>query len=146
MARRLRSPGAMSIQVSDRDAVLKGRKIVVIDDHTDSVELFELALELCGADARGFRNAADAAVAIRTDPPDAVVSDLEIGDGDGLIQLLSMLKRLDIPALVLTGHARQEDLARALAAGFDDYRVKPIDPMELCRAVEKMLERRAGLA
>ena len=140
------NPARMMIQISDRDAVLKGRKVIVIDDHADSVEMFKLALELCGARARAFGNAADAGAAIRIDPPDAIVSDLDIGDRDGLVRLLGIVKQLGIPALVLTGHVRQEDLARALAAGFDDYRIKPIDPMDLCRAVEKLLERRAGLA
>lgn len=134
------------IQTFDKDAVLKGRKIVVIDDHEDSVQMFKLALQLCGADARGFGSATAAAQAIEAERPDAVVSDLDIGDRDDLGRLLAVLKQLGIPALVLTGHARQEDLARALAAGFDDYRVKPIDPMELCLAVERMLERRARLA
>jgi CheY-like chemotaxis protein len=136
----------MIIHTSDRDAVLKGRKIVVIDDHHDSVELFKLSLELCGAHARAFANAVDAEAAIRLDAPDAVVSDFEIGDSDALIRLLGVLKQLGVPALVLTGHARPEDLARALAAGFDDYRVKPIDPMDLCRAVEQLLERHDRLA
>lgn len=136
----------MMIQTSDRDAVLKGRKVIVIDDHHDSVEMFKLALELCGASARAFGSAYAAEQAIRMERPDAVVSDLDIGDRNGLRSLLAVLKQLGIPALLLTGHARQEDLTRALAAGFDDYRVKPIDPMDLCRAVEKLLERRAGLA
>lgn len=136
----------MTIQTFDKDATLRGRKIIVIDDHEDSVEMFKLALEFCGAEARAFGSATAATEAIHAERPDAVVSDLEIGDGDGLRRLLSVLKQLGVPALVLTGHARQEDLARALAAGFDDYRVKPIDPADLCRAVEQMLERRAGLA
>jgi DNA-binding NtrC family response regulator len=124
----------------DTDRILDGRKVVVIDDHEDSVELFRVALELCGAEARGFASAIDAEEAILEDRPDAVVSDLDVRGG-GIEQLLATARRLGIPALVLTGHARQEDLARALATGFDDYRVKPIEPMELCRAVEKLIER-----
>ena len=126
--------------MANDDRILNGSKVVVIDDHEDSLEIFRVALELCGAEVRGFATVPEAEDAIRADRPDAVVSDLDVRGG-GIADMLTTAGRLGIPVLLLTGHTRQEDLACALAMGFDDYRVKPIEPMELCRAVEKLIER-----
>lgn len=122
------------------EATLAGRHILVLDDHEDSVILFKAALELCGATAHAFSDVTEAVAALATTSADAVVSDLEL-HGGRVEPLLHAAKALRLPVLLLTGHARPEDLARAMALGFDDYRVKPIDPMDLCRAVAKLLER-----
>ncbi len=39
------------------------------------------------------------------------------------------------PRVALTAHARREDAARARAAGFDRYLVKPVDPERLFAAL-----------
>ena len=46
-----------------------------------------------------------------------------------------------LPALALTAYARPEDRDRALAAGFDLYVTKPVDPSELVHAVARLVRR-----
>jgi CheY-like chemotaxis protein len=41
----------------------------------------------------------------------------------------------DVPAIALTAYARVEDRARALAAGFQQHLVKPVNPPMLARIV-----------
>ena len=43
-----------------------------------------------------------------------------------------------VPAIALTGHAMDEDRARALAAGFSVHIPKPVDPEELLRVVRRL--------
>ena len=46
-----------------------------------------------------------------------------------------------LPALALSAYARNEDRDRALAAGFDHYLAKPVEPTELVRAVARLAGR-----
>jgi CheY-like chemotaxis protein len=50
-----------------------------------------------------------------------------------------------IPAVALTALARDEDRERALAAGFQNYLAKPVDPAELASVVRGLVTQRAGL-
>jgi len=43
-----------------------------------------------------------------------------------------------VPAIALTAFAREEDMHRALAAGFNLHLAKPIDPAELARVVARV--------
>ena len=123
------------------DVSLSGSDIFVVDDHEDSAMLFKAVLELCGATAHVFSNVADALAGLAAGSPAAIVSDLEL-QGGRVEDLLAAAKRDRLPVLLLTGHARPDDLVTAMELGFDDYRVKPIDPMDLCRAVAKLLAHR----
>jgi len=46
-----------------------------------------------------------------------------------------------IPAIALTGFAREEDRHRAIDAGFDAHVAKPIDPSELARIIAKLVRK-----
>lgn len=95
---------------------------------------------MCGATAYAFESAHVAEAWLRTRGGDVVVSDLEVGGG--VEPLLRSAKALGVPCLVVTGHVAPERLDAALRAGFDDYRIKPVEPTELCGAVEKLLDRK----
>jgi CheY-like chemotaxis protein len=45
-----------------------------------------------------------------------------------------------IPAVALTGFAREEDNARALSAGFNKHVAKPIDPENLVSEIAKLIK------
>ena len=72
--------------------------------------------------------------------PTVLVSDIAMPDEDGyaLIRRLRVREAAHgghVPALAFTALARAEDRSRALAAGFDGYVAKPVDPAELVDAV-----------
>jgi CheY-like chemotaxis protein len=64
--------------------------------------------------------------------------------GYGLIQAVRALpleQGARIPALALTAYVRPEDRQQALAAGYDQHLVKPIDPLDLASAVARLAGR-----
>jgi CheY-like chemotaxis protein len=75
--------------------------------------------------------------------PDVVVSDLGLPDEDGY-SLIAQWRRHEtahggfVPALALTGYARDIDRARSLAAGFQAYAVKPAEPEHLVACVLRL--------
>ena len=48
-----------------------------------------------------------------------------------------------VPAVAMTAHARAEDAKVALAAGYDEYLAKPVDPDALVLAVARVAELRS---
>jgi DNA-binding response OmpR family regulator len=80
---------------------------------------------------------ADAVAAAAADPPDVLLLDLTLPDGDGL-GVLAGLDARGVPpraALALTGHDDPETRARCLAAGCRDVLLKPVPARELVRLV-----------
>jgi len=82
-----------------------------------------------------------AGTALLTGQYTAVLLDLHLADGDGLALLPQVRKLKDRPiVIVLTARNQVTDHIRALAAGADDYLIKPYDPVELLariRAVQR---------
>ena len=77
--------------------------------------------------------------------PDIVVSDIGMPKEDGysLIRSVRARESLDtahVPAIALTAHARPEDVAQALASGFQMHVAKPVDPSRLLSAVTATLD------
>ena len=52
----------------------------------------------------------------------------------------------DIPMILLTAKAQEAELERGMAAGADDYIVKPFSPKEMLRRVEALLARKGASA
>ena len=75
--------------------------------------------------------------------PDLIVMDLSLPVMDGW-EATRRLKAHDelrsIPIIAITAHAMVGDEEKALAAGCDDYLVKPLDEKELYAKVTKFLE------
>jgi PAS domain S-box-containing protein len=118
--------------------------VLVVDDDTDTRELYRLVLNLSGlevADAGGVRQAADTARVVR---PDAVLTDWWLPDGDGF--RLSELLRAHpstrrIPMAAVTGLAMDSStLLRTRQAGFERVLEKPVEPEIIIAAVNQLLD------
>ncbi len=79
--------------------------------------------------------------------PDLVILDISLPGMDGY-EVLSRLRQRPAsrgtPIFALSANAMQSDIARGLAAGFDDYLTKPIDVTRLLRTIDDLLERKAA--
>jgi signal transduction histidine kinase/ActR/RegA family two-component response regulator len=119
---------------------LDGLRIVVVDDSADGRALTSLMLTQAGASVTAVASVREALQTLDVERPDALVSDIGLPDEDGY-GLIRQIRQYEaehggfLPAVALTGHARAEDRARILAAGFQAYVPKPVDPVELTAAI-----------
>jgi DNA-binding response OmpR family regulator len=75
-------------------------------------------------------------------PPDLVVLDVMIPFRNGYEVLAEYRKDgpwSRVPVIMLTGRGREDDVARGLAAGANDYLTKPFRPVELLARVNRLL-------
>lgn len=124
---------------------LDGLQILLVDDEPDSLQILNVMLAEYGARVFAVASAAEAMEALQWYKPDVLVSDLAMPDEDGY-SLISKVKALEaetgkpIPAVALTAYVRVEDRARALAAGFNMFVPKPVEPTELITAIANLAE------
>jgi CheY-like chemotaxis protein/anti-sigma regulatory factor (Ser/Thr protein kinase) len=117
-----------------------GIRVLVVDDEVDAQEVVRRVLELSGVEVRTAANTTEALAILEDWAPTVLVSDIAMPEEDGyaFIRRLRVREAAQgghVPALAFSALARAEDRSRALAAGFDGYVVKPIDPAEFVDAV-----------
>ncbi len=127
---------------------LPGVQVLVVDDDQDALDMLSVVLVKAGALVRTARSVAEALALLQWIRPDVVVSDLAIPDEDGysLVRTLRAREResgRETPAVALTAYVRVQDRARAVAAGFNMFVEKPVDPEELISVIAGATESRA---
>ncbi|MDK2766783.1 MAG: response regulator [Sphingomonas sp.] len=136
-------------QARHRDAVLEGRRILVVEDDVRNVYSLTNILEPRGAKVAIARNGQEALDALdgaagTPDPIDLVLMDVMMPVMDGLEATRRM--RLDrrwakLPVIMLTAKAMPDDQANCLAAGANDYMAKPLDVDKLLSLVRVWMPR-----
>ena len=113
-------------------AVTQGR-VLIADDNADMREYLTRLLRPRYT-VQVVSDGASALAAVRAEPPDLVVSDVMM-PGLGGMELLGALRAdprtARVPVLLLSARAGQEAAVEGLAAGADDYLVKPFSAEEL---------------
>ena len=119
-------------------ADLHGVRVLIVEDQPDNRDLLAAVVEQCGGETRSSGTAGDALKLLEHWQPDVIVCDIALPDMDGCALLRAVRKRFAIPALALTvmGSAREE--ARVLAAGFEIFRQKPIEPADLAHEISRL--------
>lgn len=117
-------------------------RILLADDHEADLELMGYLLEAFGHTTQRCADGQAALEAIRRDPPDLVVSDIQMPrlSGHGLAQAVradAALRR--IPLVAVTALAMHGDRERVLGGGFDGYIEKPLRPDTFVGQVEAFL-------
>ena len=120
------------------------KKIVVIDDEASVQDVVRGYLEKDGYLVYVAGNGHDGlAVAERT-KPGLVVLDLMLPDVPGEEICREIRSRSDVPILMLTAKASEDERVDGLALGADDYLTKPFSPRELVARVRAILRRTQG--
>jgi DNA-binding response OmpR family regulator len=126
---------------------MKKYRLIVIDDHHDTLELLKFNLLSEGYEVKAFFNAVDALKYVTAENTDMVITDWMLPEMDGL-DLCRNLKHnpstQDIPVVMLTGKSDEIDVVTALEVGAEEYIPKPIRIKEMLTRVKKILRRKAG--
>ena len=99
-----------------------------------------------GATPLAVTSAREARRALRTMRPDVIVCDLGMPGENGYdfireLRAATGAQGAVITAIAMTAYARQEDRQRSLAAGFQRHLPKPVEPVDLVAAVQKLARR-----
>jgi two-component system nitrogen regulation response regulator GlnG len=123
-----------------------GRILLVDDD--DAVRIVTAqALRRAGHAVRTAANLAELTRELRTHPPDVLVTDVVLPDGDGIDNATLVAKeRPDLPVIVLSARNTLTTAVRATEAGAYEYLPKPFDLDTLTRTVAAALARRRSIA
>ena len=122
--------------------LLEGRRILVVDDDRDTLDVECLMLQQQGCKVVCVENVEAAFLAMRKAIPDLVITDCAMPGEDGF-DLLHRLKAQpdyqSIPTMMITAHVHSELRDRALREGFDAVLAKPIEPARLITAAEELI-------
>jgi PAS domain S-box-containing protein len=126
---------------------LEGVRVLIVDDQPDIAELLRDMLAPCGALVQIAPGARQGLAMLRAWQPDVLISDIAMPGEDGywLIRSLRALAPepvAAVPAIALTAYVRLEDRIQVLAAGFQLYVSKPVEPAELLDAVARLTRAR----
>jgi len=118
--------------------------ILLAEDDADIRLLVILKLRQAGHQVRGFGDGLSAVANAREHPPDLAILDIMMPGMSG-IEVCRELRKdpatARIPVILLTAMARETDITAGLAAGADDYIVKPFSPREFTIRVNAVLAR-----
>ncbi|WP_331737727.1 response regulator transcription factor [Streptomyces sp. NBC_00019] len=117
--------------------------VVLADDDPKQADLIRRYLEREGHSVGVVHDGRAALDTIRRRMPDLVVLDWMMPRTDGLDVCRVLRRESEVPVLMLTARAEEDDLLLALDLGADDYMTKPFSPRELVARVRTLL-RRAG--
>ena len=123
------------------------RKILVVDDEPDALELVAYNLKQAGFGVVTAKDGAEALEKVKSAGPDLIVLDVMLPEMDGF-GLCRVFKNAPvtagIPIIMLTAKAAEIDRVLGLELGADDYLTKPFSPRELVLRVKKLLDRAQG--
>lgn len=125
--------------------MMNAMRILTVDDDAMTHELVTAVIRVLGDHT--IEQAFDAMTAFelaRQNPPDLIISDINMPEMDGL----AFTERLRqeptlalVPILLLTARSRTQDKYEGFLRGADDYMVKPFDVMELQLRIKALLRR-----
>ena len=119
------------------------RSILVVDDVTDVTEMIALFLKHAGYDVMTANEPKTALEIAAEKTFDLVISDIGMPDMNGYELAASLRGRADYratPLIAVTGYTEYDDRRRSLRAGFDAHLTKPINPPQLLKLIEELLD------
>lgn len=128
---------------------LENVRILAVEDQDDSRDLLDFVLQREGATVETARSAPEARAALQARPFDILVADLGLPDEDGYSLIRAIRETFppparDIRAVALTAYAGDYYRTKALAAGYDAYVAKPLEPARLTAILRDLAGRKNG--
>ena len=133
------SAGAETAATPSSSAVMRGKSILVVEDHEDSRVALARVLQ-----RRGYKvTAADGVTAafrqFKASAPDLIICDIGLSDGTGW-DLMKRLHELGpVRAIAMSGYGMEHDVKKSREAGFAEHLTKPINIAHLENAITTTL-------
>ena len=126
-------------------STVKKRTALIVDDNLINLKVLERLLTPEGYDCQTAKDGIEALVAYDHSPVDIILMDIVMPNMDGLTATQEIRRReLErglprTPIIAITANAQERDREREIAAGMDDYSVKPFEKAEICRKIDTLL-------
>ena len=117
-------------------------RVLVVDDEPAILRFLKPALEANDYEVTSAATLADALKRIAKEPPDVVVLDLGLPDGDGKDVIRQVRQWSQVPIIVLSAREREAEKIEALDLGADDFVNKPFGVGELMARLRTALRHR----
>ncbi|TNE79666.1 MAG: phosphate regulon transcriptional regulatory protein PhoB [Gammaproteobacteria bacterium] len=123
---------------------MNDKTILVVDDEPAIRDMISTALDVAGFECMQAENAQQAHAMIIDEKPDLVLLDWMMPGTSG-IELIRRLQRdeltKNVPVIMLTAKANEDNIVQGLEVGADDYITKPFSPRALVARINAVLRR-----
>jgi two-component system CheB/CheR fusion protein len=124
---------------SETSNPIRNPKALVVDDHADTAELFQMLLAKRGIEVITAGTLEAALSALKTNKFDILISDIDLPDGSGC-DLLEEVRRVQpLPAIAVSGLGGENIVKRCKEVGFDELFVKPASFQRVLDATLRLL-------
>jgi CheY-like chemotaxis protein len=113
-------------------------RILLVDDHEDTIRAMQLYLERHGYLVRTARSVREALAIATAEAVDVLVSDIGLPDGSGIELLHAVNKIRKVRGIAFTGFGMPDDIRRSMEAGFAEHIIKPGGIAQLRLAIERL--------
>lgn len=117
--------------------------VLILEDDPHTVEVVQLYLRRDGHHVLSATDGIAGLSLAREAQPDLIILDLMLPGMDGLEICRILRQESDVPIVILTARADEEDRLAGLDLGADDYVTKPFSPRELAARIRAVLRRSA---
>jgi two-component system response regulator HydG len=132
----------MAVAENPADHLQDAFRVLVVDDEEAHAQAVCESLQRTGYECTVALSGADALRQIKTEDFDIVITDLVMGDQDGMAVLGEAKRELpEAEVIVITGHGTIKTAVSAMQQGAAAYLTKPLDISELRTVVDKAAEK-----
>jgi DNA-binding response OmpR family regulator len=132
---------SQSIGIDLDETLKRDKKVLIVDDDSDTVELVKRILRLSDFDVASARNGLDALTLVEKILPDVIILDLMMPEIDGRTTLKKLREITHAPIIVLSALTEKTNIVDLLNLGSDDYITKPFHRDELIARIQAVLRR-----
>lgn len=113
--------------------------ILLVEDDKNIISNLCEFLSSEGFNVRTASGQKDAIASVENDPPDLVLLDISLADGNGFAVCSAIKSRYNIPVIFLTASGDEYSTVTGFDLGADDYISKPFRPRELISRIKNIL-------
>jgi two-component system, OmpR family, KDP operon response regulator KdpE len=115
-------------------------RVLIVHDEPQLVRGLKIMLRTAGYVVETTRTALDMLAILAAHPPDVVVLDVVLPDGQGVEVCRQVRRCSKLPILIMSAIGEEREKVRALDAGADDYLAKPFRGEELLARLRRVLQ------